>query len=54
MDIEIELNPSEEQLLKIDPNLEKKQEGKYCEIFAKLFKMISKVNIIIPGEFKSQ
>lgn len=54
MDIEIELNPSEEQLKKIDSNMEKKQEGKYCEIFAKLFKMISKVNIIIPGEFKSQ
>lgn len=53
MDIEIELNPSEEQLKNIDPKLEKVQEGKYCQIFANIFKMISKVNIIIPGDFKS-
>jgi len=29
-------------------------EGKYYEIFAKLFKLISKVNITIPGDFKTQ
>lgn len=54
MEIEIELNPKEEVLQKINPNLQQKMEGKYYEVFSQLFRFISKVNIVVPGDFKTQ
>jgi structure-specific recognition protein 1 len=51
--LEVELSPPEETLLKIHKNLKPTYSGPAYEIIAKLFKMIIGVNIIIPGNFKT-
>lgn len=52
-EVEFELKPDEETLKRVDPNLEKQMGGKYYEVFSKLFKAVSGINIIIPSEFKT-
>ena len=51
--IEIDLSGKEDVLKTIDPSLELNISGPYYEVFTKIFKSFSKVNIIIPGIFKS-
>ena len=52
-EVEFELKPEEDTLKRIDPSLEKQMGGKYYEVFSKLFKAVSGINIIIPSEFKT-
>ncbi len=53
MEIELELRVKKEVLNEINPDLEENMEGKYFEIFSKLFKCVSGINIIIPGDFRT-
>lgn len=52
-EVEFELKPDEETIKRIDQSLEKQISGKYYEVFSKLFKAVSGINIIIPSEFKT-
>lgn len=53
MSIEIDLKPKESILKEISSKLEKKMEGQYYDVFSKLFKFISNINITVPGDFKN-
>jgi structure-specific recognition protein 1 len=50
----VQINLSKEQLKeKYDDKLEPEIEGPLYDVLSKLFKNLAKVNILIPGEFKS-
>lgn len=53
MEIEIDLKLNEENLQEINSNLKSHMEGKYFNVFSKIFKFTSKINIIVPSDFKS-
>lgn len=52
-EIEADLRPDEETLNKINPALQKENRGNYYEVFSRLFKLVSGINITIPSEFKT-
>ena len=53
MEIDLELKLKKEELKKINPSLKEEISGKYYEVFAKLFKAVSNINIVIPGNFET-
>lgn len=53
MEIDLELRLKKAELKKIDPTLKEEISGKYYEVFAKLFKAVSNINIVIPGNFET-
>lgn len=51
--IELDLKGREEALKAIDPSLESHIEGNYYEVFTRIFRAFSGVNVIIPGDFRT-
>ena len=52
-EVKIKLNLSEDQLKeKFSEPVESEYEGATYEIFTKLFRVITNINIVIPGNFK--
>jgi structure-specific recognition protein 1 len=51
--IELDLKGREEALKAIDPTLELHIEGNYYEVFTRIFRAFSGVNVIIPGDFRT-
>ncbi len=49
----MELKLTQAQLKRIHPDLEVHLNGKYFEVFAKLFTSVSKLTIVIPKEFRN-
>ena len=53
MEIAIKLKLEEKALKEINEKLTQEMEGKYYDVFSKVFNFISNINIIIPGNFNS-
>ncbi len=53
MKTEIELKPSLEFLKTINDKFDKNMEGNYYEVFGRILRYVSGINITIPGDFKT-
>ena len=52
-ELEVTMEDRYDDLPRINQNLEKTIAGKYYEVFTKIFKVFTGVNVVVPGEFRN-